>query len=92
MELCVLDVYIVLLQVTYAGFPVGTQLTIPVGDLSKVKVEGLEPELLANCETEFVVDATAAGPGDLAVQVLDPTGAPITTDTETLAPQKWKVK
>ena len=77
---------------TYAGFPVGTQAAIPVGDLSKVKVEGLETEILANCETEFVVDATAAGPGDLAVEVTDATGALITTDTETLAPQKWKVK
>lgn len=78
---------------TYGGLPVGTQLTIPVGDLSKVKVEGLETEILANCETEFVVDATAAGAGELAVEVMDASGAPLTTTaTEILAPQKWRVK
>jgi filamin len=79
-------------KVTIAGLPVGSGLTIPVGDLSKVKVEGLEKELTANRETEFVVDATAAGPAELAVEVLDGDGAPVATETETLAPQKWKVK
>ena len=80
------------MQVSIAGLPVGSGLTIPVGDLSKVKVEGLENELVANKGTEFVVDATAAGPADMAVEVVDGNGVPVTTETETLAPQKWKVK
>lgn len=80
------------LQVTYAGFPVGEQVMVPVGDPSMVKVEGLESDILANRETEFVVDATAAGPGYLAVDVVDASGAPVATDTVKLAPQKWKVK
>ena len=80
------------MQVSIAGLPVGSGLTIPVGDLSKVKVEGLEHEVVANKETEFVVDATAAGPAEMAVEVLDGNGAPVTTETEVLAPQKWKVK
>ena len=55
-------------------------------------MEGLEPELVANQETEFVVDATAAGPAEMAVDVEDGNGAPVETQTEELAPQKWKVK
>ena len=70
----------------------GSGLTIPVGDLSKVKVEGLEPQLVANQETEFVVDATAAAPAEMAVEVVDGSGAPVATETQDLAPQKWKVK
>ena len=77
---------------TYAGFPVGEEVTVPVGDLSEVRVDGLETNILANHETEFVVDATAAGPGDLVVEVVDGAGALVTTDTAVLAPQKWKVK
>ena len=77
---------------TYAAFPVGEEVTVPVGDPSKVKVEGLETNILANHETEFVVDATEAGPGDMAVEVVDGSGALVTTDTAVLAPHKWKVK
>ena len=79
-------------QVTYAGFPVGEGVTVPVGDLSEVRVDGLETNILANHETEFVVDATAAGPGDLVVEVVDGAGALVATDTAVLVPQKWKVK
>ena len=77
---------------TYAAFPVGEEVAVPVGDLSKVMVDGLETNILANHETEFVVDATVAGPGDLAVEVVDPAGALVATDTAVLAPLKWKVK
>ena len=79
-------------QVTYSGFPAGDEVAIPVGDVSKVTVEGLESDIQANQETEFVVDATAAGPGDLAVEVVDGDGVPVATDTAELAPQKWRVR
>ena len=70
----------------------GEGVTVPVGDLSEVRVDGLETNILANHETEFVVDATAAGPGDLVVEVVDGAGALVATDTAVLVPQKWKVK
>lgn len=79
-------------QLTYSGFPVGEEVTVPVVDLSEVKVEGLETDLQANREAEFVVDATAAGPGDLAVEVKDANGDNVPTQTEALAPHRWNVK
>ena len=70
----------------------GEEVVVPVGDLSKVKVEGLETNILANHETEFVVDATAAGPGNVGVEVVDASGALVATDIAELAPNKWRVK
>lgn len=79
-------------QLTYSGFPVGEEITVPVVDPSEVKVEGLETDIQANRETEFVVDATTAGPGDLVVEVEDASGDCVAIQTKELAPHKWNVK
>lgn len=79
-------------QLTYSGFPVGDEVTVPVVDPSEVKVEGLETDIQANRETEFVVDATAAGSGDLVVEVEDASGDYVAIQTEELGPHKWNVK
>lgn len=87
-----LHCYIYAFQLTYSGFPVGEEVTVPVVDLSQVKVEGLETDIQADREAEFVVDATTAGPGDLVVEVEDANGGNVATLIEALAPHKWNVK
>ena len=79
---------------TYAGFPVGGKNSIPVGDASRVKVEGpgVESGVLAREETEFTVDATEAGPGEPGVEVLDADGKPVEATIAEVAPLKWEVK
>lgn len=82
------------LDVTYGGFPVTEKKTIPVCDTSMVKVNGpgVESGNIARKETEFTVDATAAGVGDLAVDIEDKEGKPIAATVTELEPRKWQVK
>ena len=81
-------------QVTFGGFPVGDKKTVPVCDPSKVKVEGagIESGILAGQETEFVVDATEAGPGDLSTEIQTPDGEKLDTVVAEIEPNKWLVK
>lgn len=81
-------------QVTYGGFPVGSKASIPICDPSKVKVEGpgVESGILACQETEFTVDATEAGPGELGIEVTTPDGEKLETTVAELEPRKWQVK
>lgn len=81
-------------QVTYSGFPVGDKKTLPVCDPSKVKVDGagIESGILAGQETEFTVDATEAGPGDLGIEIATPEGEKLDTVIAELEPKKWLVK
>ena len=81
-------------QVTYGGFPAGDKAFVPVAEVSNVKVEGpgVVSGIMAGEETEFVVDAEEAGPGEVGVEVTDTDGQPLDTDIKQLAPQKWRVK
>ena len=80
--------------VTYAGIPVGDKIQIPVCDLSKIKCEGpgVGSNVVAGNETEFVVDATEAGKGDLDLVITDPEGKPIDAEINEIEPLKWGVK
>ena len=80
--------------VTYGGVPVGEKKQIPVFDLSKVKLEGpgVEPGVVVGDETDFIVDATEAGKGDLDLEITDSEGKPVDTKISEIEPQKWQVK
>lgn len=82
------------LEVFYGGFPVTEKKTIPVCDSSKVGVEGsgVEPGNIAKKETEFIVDATAAGFGELAIDLTNGEGKQIDVAVTELEPRKWQVK
>ena len=92
-------------SVTYGGIPVRNKATVPVLDLSKVRIEGpgVESGVISGEETEFVVDATEAGnckagkkddskDDDLGLQITDENGAPVKAEVVEIAPQKWQVK
>ncbi len=82
------------IEIFYGGFPVKEKKTIPICDSSMVKVEGcgVEPGNFAKKETEFLVDATAAGSGDLTVDLRDGEGKQINAKVTELEPRKWHVK
>ena len=82
------------IEVTYGGFPVADKKIVPVCDTSMVKVEGpgVESGNLARKETEFTVDATAAGSGDMVVDVKDADGTPVEATVIEVEPRKWQVK
>ncbi len=82
------------LEVSYGGFPVAENIIIPICDSSMVIVEGsgIEPGNLAKKETEFTVDATAAGSGELAIDLTDEEGKQINVNVTELEPRKWHVK
>ena len=80
--------------VTFGGHPVDDTKTIPVVDTAKVFVDGpgVKEGILAREETEFTVDATEAGPSDLAIKVTTPDGSELETTIAEVEPRKWTVK
>lgn len=82
-------------NVTYAGLPVEEEKRlIPVCDVTKVKLTGpgVESGVVAREGTNFVVDATEAGKGDLELEIVGPDGKPVDAEVSEIEPNKWEVK
>ena len=63
-------------NVCYNGVPVSNPIQVMTADPSKCKVSGpgINSKVVANKETHFVVDNSAAGPGEVGTTILSPSG------------------
>ena len=63
-------------NVCYNGVPVSNPIQLMTADPSKCKVSGpgINSKVVANKETHFVVDNSAAGPGEVDTTILSPSG------------------
>ena len=60
-----------------------SNVKVPCLDVSQVVVEGpgLKPWIVTGVLAKFSVDASNAGPGDIKVQITNPSGKPVPADT-----------
>ena len=80
-------------NVCYNGVPVSSPIQIMTGDPSKCKVSGpgINSKVLANEETHFIVDNSAAGFGEVETAIISPSGTQIDSSSSKIRGSQHKI-